>query len=85
MVIRQALTLSPPLLEEYWSTVPTWVTFTLGTSIVLLGVGSKMAAVFWTGYNTYYWYDMVTGIPNAYFVEGGIYKYVSSPTYTLGE
>ena len=21
------------------------------------------------GYNTYYWYDMVTGVPNAYFVK----------------
>ena len=43
-----------------------------------------MAALYGTGYNTYYWYDMVTNIPNAYFVEVGIYKYVGSPTYTLG-
>ena len=27
---------------------------------------------------------MVTDIPNAYFVEVGIYKVVGSPTYTLG-
>ena len=43
-----------------------------------------MGAIAGTGYNTYYWYDMVTGLPNAYFVEVGIYKYVGSPTYTLG-
>ena len=43
-----------------------------------------MGAIFGTGYNTYYWYDMVTNIPNAYYVEDGIYKFVSSPTYTLG-
>ena len=29
-------------------------------------------------------YDMVTDIPNAYFVEVGIYKWHGSPTYTLG-
>ena len=50
----------------------------------MVGIGSKMAALYGTGYNTYYWYDMVTNIPNAYFVEVGIYKYVGSPTYTLG-
>ena len=27
---------------------------------------------------------MVTEIPNAYFVEVGIYKWHGSPTYTLG-
>ena len=43
-----------------------------------------MAAIYGTGYNTYYWFDMVTNIPNAYFVKDGIYKYVGSPTYTLG-
>ena len=44
-----------------------------------------MGAIYGTGHNTYYWYDMVTNIPNAYFVQIGIYKYVSSPTYTLGK
>ena len=48
------------------------------------GIGSKMGAIYGTGYNTYYWYDMVTNIPNAYFVQVGIYKWVESPTYTLG-
>jgi hypothetical protein len=28
-----------------------------------------MSAIYGTGYNTYYWYDMVTEIPNAYFVQ----------------
>ena len=43
-----------------------------------------MGAIYGTGYNTYYWYDMVTDIPNAYFVQVGIYNWVESPTYTLG-
>ena len=34
--------------------------------------------------NMYTRYDMVTDIPNAYFVEVGIYKWHGSPTYTLG-
>ena len=52
---------------------------------IYVGIGSKMGAIYGTGHNTYYWYDMVTNIPNAYFVQIGIYKYVSSPTYTLGK
>ena len=44
-----------------------------------------MGAIYGTGYNTYYWYDMVTDIPNAYFVQVGIYNWVESPTYTLGK
>ena len=27
---------------------------------------------------------MILNVPNAYFIEGGIYKYCGSPTYTLG-
>ena len=34
--------------------------------------------------NSFTRYDMVTEIPNAYFVEVGIYKWHGSPTYTLG-
>ena len=51
----------------------------------MLGVGSKMAAIYGTGFNTYYMFDMITDIPNAYFVEVGIYRYASSPMYTLGK
>ena len=58
---------------------------TITFKIIITGIGSKMAAIYGTGFNTYYWYDMITDIPNAYFVEVGIYKYVSSPTYTLGK
>ena len=108
----------------------------VGLLLVIFGIGSKMGAIYGTGYNTYYWwtqlkweimmlmlkksfetwamcdvpllvpvsltkydmvtdkfkwkhsfnkrYDMVTDIPNAYFVEVGIYKWHGSPTYTLG-
>jgi len=78
------LTITPPVLESELSIVPTWVTTSVGVVLVVLGIGSKMGAIYGTGYNTYYWYDMVTEIPNAYFVEVGIYKLVGSPTYTLG-
>ena len=43
-----------------------------------------MGAVYGTGYNNYYCVDMVTNIPNAYFSQVGIYKWIDSPTYTLG-
>jgi len=78
------LTITPPLLESELSIIPTWVTTSIGVVLVVLGIGSKMGAIYGTGYNTYYWYDMVTDIPNAYFVEVGIYKVLGSPTYTLG-
>ena len=35
--------------------------------ILKSGIGSKMGAVYGTGYNNYYCVDMVTNIPNAYF------------------
>ena len=60
------------------------MTTIIGFVLVALGIGSKGAAIYMTGYNTYYWYDMVLNTPNAYFVEAGIYKYCGSPTYTLG-
>ena len=60
------------------------MTTIIGLALVALGIGSKGSAIYMTGYNTYYWYDMVLNTPNAYFVEAGIYKYCGSPTYTLG-
>ena len=42
-----------------------------GVILVILGLGSKCAAIYGTGYNTYYWYDMVLDVPNAYFIEKG--------------
>ena len=59
------------------------MTTIIGLALVALGIGSKGAAIYMTGYNTYYVYDMVLNTPNAYFVEAGIYKYCGSPTYTL--
>ena len=55
-----------------------------GVLLVLSGIFCKGCAIYMTGYNTYYWYDMILNTPNAYFVDGGIYKYCGSPTYTLG-
>ena len=37
-----------------------------------------------SGYNAYYWYDMVLDTPNAYIVESSIYKCCGSPAYFLG-
>ena len=80
------LTLTSPyvFILESFNVVPAEVTTIIGFVLVALGIGSKGAAIYMTGYNTYYWYDMVLNTPNAYFVEAGIYKYCGSPTYTLG-
>jgi len=78
------LTLATPLFKEELSSVPTALTTGVGLVLVVLGIVSKMGAVYGTGYNTYYWYDMVLDIPNDYFSQVGIYKYCGSPTYTLG-
>ena len=78
------LTITPPMLETELEMIPVWLTTSVGIVLVVVGIGSKMGAIYGTGYNTYYWYDMVTEIPNAYFVEVGIYKVIGSPTYTLG-
>ena len=51
--------------------MPPWVTTCLGLPLVIFGIGSKMGAIYGTGYNTNYWYDMVTDIPNSHFVEVG--------------
>jgi len=72
------------LFVEELKVIPIWLTTIIGLILVIAGIFSKMAAIYGTGYNTYYWYDMVTDIPNAYFVEIGIYKIIGSPTYTLG-
>ena len=64
--------------------IPSWATQFVGSCLVGIGLASKGGAIYMTGFNTYYWYDMVLNIPNAYFVEGGIYRICGSPTYTLG-
>merc|ERR1712083_232440 len=74
----------PGYVVESFNVIPSGVTTVIGIALVVLGLGSKGGAIYMTGYNTYYWYDMVLNTPNAYFVEGGIYKYCGSPTYTLG-
>merc|ERR1712110_411588 len=79
-----ALTITPAMFEDELKPIPTWLTTSIGLTLIILGIGSKMGAIYGTGYNTYYWYDMVTDIPNAYFVQVGIYNWVESPTYTLG-
>ena len=69
---------------DIFKDIPTEVTTVIGVILVICGLGSKCAAIYGTGYNTYYWYDMVLNVPNAYFIEQGIYKFCGSPTYTLG-
>jgi len=77
-------TITPPVLVKELSVIPTWLTTSVGVVFIVSGIAAKMGAIWGTGYNTYYWYDMVVDIPNAYFVEVGIYRFVGSPTYTLG-
>ena len=61
------LTLCPPMFVDELSPVPESLTTCVGVALLVLGVGSKNGAVYGPGYNTYYWYDMVLDIPNAYF------------------
>ena len=56
---------------EYFNDIPKMATTVFGLILVILGLGSKFAAIYGTGYNTYYWYDMVLDVPNAYFIEKG--------------
>ena len=79
-----SLTLTKTPYQEYFRNIPHEATTLLGSLLVFSGIFSKGCAIFMTGYNTYYWYDMILNTQNAYFVEGGIYKYCGSPTYTLG-
>jgi len=64
--------------------IPSWTTKFVGSCFVGIGLASKGGAIYMTGFNTYYWYDMALNIPNAYFVADGIYRLCGSPTYTLG-
>ena len=79
-----SLTLTTPPYLDYFKNIPSEITTSIGIFLVVAGIGSKSGAIYMTGYNTYYWYDMVLNTPNAYFVRGGIYKFCGSPTYTLG-
>ena len=69
---------------QYIEWLPMNVAKIIGYTLIIIGFVAKFAAVYMTGYNTYYWYDMILEIPNAHFIEDGIYKYCGSPTYTLG-
>jgi len=79
-----ALTITTPLFVENFKEIPEVSTTVVGLLFVVAGVCFKASAIYDTGYNTYYWYDMVTEIPNAYFCKTGIYRCCGSPTYTLG-
>ena len=78
------LTMTTTPYLEHFTSIPSEATKYIGLSLVALGIASKGSAIYMTGYNTYYWYDMVLNTPNAYFVVGGIYRFCGSPTYTLG-
>lgn len=56
----------------------------VGYILLFISIFARSAAVWMTGFPTYFWYDMVLHKKNAYFIEGGIYTYFKSPTYTLG-
>ena len=47
--------------SEYWRPSTTQVTTGLGLLLVVFGIGSKMGAIYGTGYNTYYWWTFFHG------------------------
>ena len=79
-----SLTMTTTPFLDCFKEIPTIASTVIGLILVALGIGSKIGAIFVTGYNTYYCFDMVLDTPNAYFVETGIYKFCGSPMYTVG-
>jgi len=55
-----------------------------GLALLIIGSGIKMYCAYLSGLNNYYYYDMILGRPNERFVDSGLYKYFSSPTYHIG-
>mmetsp|Transcript_10521 Transcript_10521/g.14758 ORF Transcript_10521/g.14758 Transcript_10521/m.14758 type:complete len:308 (-) Transcript_10521:226-1149(-) len=64
--------------------IPEKVTTIGGLAILFTGWFFKGWACTLTGFNSYYWRDMVTETPNSRFVESSLYSYFSHPTYTIG-
>merc|ERR1712194_278694 len=62
----------------------TVVRYLLGGCFILSSIVSRGSAIYSSGYNTYYWYDLVLNKPNAHFSTDGIYRCCNDPTYTLG-
>jgi hypothetical protein len=52
--------------------------------VAITGSGIKMYCAYLSGLNNYYYYDMMLDTPNARFVDSGLYKWFSSPTYHIG-
>jgi len=46
-------------------------------------VMARFLSLYVTGYHNYFCYDLAMDMPNAYFLQTGIYHYFKSPMYTL--
>jgi len=64
--------------------IPDVASTRVGLVLVLIGFFFKVWACSLTGFNSYFWRDMVTNIPNSHFVESSLYSLFSHPTYTVG-
>ena len=75
---------TPMPYSDSFEDIPSEVTTMIGTVLIVISISSTSSAIYMTGYNNYYWYDMILNTPNGYFAEGGIYKFCDSPMYNLG-
>ena len=54
-----SLTLTQTPYQEYFKSIPHEATTLLGFLLIFCGIFCKGCAIYMTGYNTYYWYDMI--------------------------
>ena len=71
-----------------WGTLPAVVprafAIALGSTLVLLGVATKVWAAATLGDKVYYWYDFFTPAARVVPVASGPYRYMKNPMYTVG-
>jgi hypothetical protein len=61
-----------------------WPVVALAWALIVSGSAVKMYAMYLSGLNNYYYYDMILDTPNERFVDSGIYRCFKSPTYHIG-
>ena len=60
------------------------LTLALMLFLLVSGAAIKMYSAYLSGINNYYYADMLMNKPNVGFVDAGLYKWFSSPTYHIG-
>ena len=61
-----------------------WPVAALAGALIIFGSAVKMYAMYLSGLNNYYYYDMILDTPNERFVDSGLYRWFKSPTYHIG-